>query len=114
MAAADVAQLVNADELRNGFVNFCVHSAQPGMEKQGLLVFHQKMVELQIAQLSKDPDAKDVRRDFRDDRHAALLNRIFSLIWSKTDAAANVLKSQADKGHRASNCQQSESAHRSI
>jgi hypothetical protein len=35
------------------------------------------MVELKIAPLSKDRDAIDIRRDFRGDRHASLLNRIF-------------------------------------
>ena len=36
-----------------------VHSAQPRIVKQELVVFHQKMVKLQIAPLSKDREAKD-------------------------------------------------------
>jgi hypothetical protein len=35
------------------------------------------MIELKIAPLIKDRDAIDIRRDFRGDRHASLLNRIF-------------------------------------
>jgi hypothetical protein len=34
------------------------------------------MVELQIGPFNKDRDAKDIRRDFRDGRHAALPNPI--------------------------------------
>jgi hypothetical protein len=41
------------------------------VEQQGLIVFHQEMVELQIGPLSKDGDAIDIRRDFRGDRRAA-------------------------------------------
>jgi hypothetical protein len=37
------------------------------------------MVELQIGRLSKDRDPINIRRDFRDDRHAALLNRTFGV-----------------------------------
>src|SRR6516225_2142784 len=44
------------------------------MEQQRFIVVHQKMVELQIAPLSEDRDAIDIRRDFRGDRHASLLN----------------------------------------
>src|SRR5580700_307626 len=76
LAEADVAQLGKADELGDGLANFRVHSAQPGVEQQRFIVFHQKMVELQIARLRKDRDAIDIRRDFRGDRHTSLLNRI--------------------------------------
>jgi hypothetical protein len=76
MAVADVAQLGNLDELGDGFVNFYVKSAQPGVVQQGLVVLHQKMVELQIGRWSKDRDAKNIRRDFRDSRHGGLLDRM--------------------------------------
>src|SRR5579863_3999601 len=76
MAEADVPQLGKVDELGDGLANFRVHSAQPSVEQQRFIVFHQKMVELQVARLRKDPDAIDVRRDFRGDCHASVLNRI--------------------------------------
>src|SRR5579872_1266347 len=76
MAEADVPQLGKVDELGDGLANFRVHSAQPSVEQQRFIVFHQKMVELQVARLRKDRDAIDVRRDFRGDCHASLLNRI--------------------------------------
>jgi hypothetical protein len=83
MAVADVAQLGNVDELGDGFVNFCVKSAQPGVVQQRLVVLHQKMVELQISRWSKDRDAKDIRRDFRDDCRDGLLKRILSISRAK-------------------------------
>src|SRR5579863_139228 len=76
MAEADVPQLGKVDELGDGLANFRVHSAQPSVEQQRFIVFHQKMVELQVARLRKDRDAIDVRRDFRGGCHASLLNRI--------------------------------------
>src|SRR5579872_6069641 len=76
MTEADVAQLGEVDEFGDGLANFRVHSAQPSVEQQRFIVFHQKMVELQIARLRKDRDAIDVRGDFRGDCHASLLNRI--------------------------------------
>ena len=42
------------------------------MKPQRLIVFHQKMVELQIPPFSKDRDAIDIRRDFSSDRHERL------------------------------------------
>src|SRR5580658_9472771 len=83
MAEADVAQPGNVDELGDGFANFLVKSAQPGMVQQGLVVFHQKMVELQIGRLSKDRNPINIRRDFRDDRHTALLNLTFSVTGAR-------------------------------
>jgi hypothetical protein len=77
MTEADVAQLGKADELGDGLANFRVKYAQPGMEQQWFVVFHQKMVELEIAPLSKDRDAIEIWRDFRDDCHAGLLVRTF-------------------------------------
>jgi hypothetical protein len=77
MAEADVAQGGKVDELRDGIANFRVHSAQPGVEQQRFIVFHQKMVELEIPPLSEDRNAIDIRRDFRGDRPASLLNWIF-------------------------------------
>src|SRR5580698_717647 len=77
MAEADVAQVGEVDQLGDGLANFRVHSAQPGVEQQRLIVFHQKMIELKIALWSKDRDAIEIRRDFRDDCHAGLLVRTF-------------------------------------
>ncbi len=71
MAEADVAQLGKLDELRDCLANFRVHSPQPGVEEQGLVVVHQEMVELQIGPGSKDRDAIDIRRDLRGNRHVA-------------------------------------------
>lgn len=65
---------------------------------------HQRHVFQKVAQLNNDRDANETRREFRDDCHAALLNRVFSLTWDEADAAARVLKSQAD--NRAGNSQQ--------
>ena len=53
MAKADVAQLGSIDEPCDGLADLCMHSPQPGVKKQGLVVFHQKMVELQIANGAK-------------------------------------------------------------
>src|SRR5580658_8114641 len=46
----------------------------PVWNSSGSSSFHQKMVELQIARLRKDRDAINIRRDFRGDCHASLLN----------------------------------------
>src|SRR5271154_4071616 len=46
----------------------------PVWNSSGSSSFTRKWFELQINRLSKDRDAIDIRRDFRDDRHNALLN----------------------------------------
>jgi hypothetical protein len=60
-----------------------VHKSDPAWRSDVRIVFHQKMVQLQIGRSSKDRDPLNIRRDFRDDRHATLLNRTFSVTGAR-------------------------------
>src|SRR6185369_17158604 len=66
VAEADPAQLCGIDDLGNHFTQGREHGTRSGMEEQGLFVFHQEMVELQVDLGNENGKTINIRRDFED------------------------------------------------